>query len=185
MTDLLETFVEEAEAVLAQDLGDDETARRIADLAQPLATDTSWLGDEHRASEPEQGFGITQLYKAPQPGLSVQTVCWAPGRGVAPHDHQTWGVVVGLEGDEINVDWKRTDDGSTPGHAELETAVETTVRNGDTCRFLPDDIHSVRNEGDIVSVSLHIYGQSLAETERSEFDPVNSIQRPCPQRVRR
>ena len=51
--------------------------------------------------------------------------------------------------------------------------------------LLPDDIHSVRNEGDTPSLSLHMYGKALAKVERSEFDPINKTQRPCPQRVRK
>ena len=36
------------------------------------------------------------------------------------------------------------------------------MRHGDICTLLPNDIHSVHNEGDVPSVSLHIYGRSLA-----------------------
>lgn len=55
---------------------------------------------------------------------------------------------------------------------------------GDCLRFMPDDIHSVRNEGEAPSLSLHIYGRSLAHLARSEFDPAIKAQRPCPQRER-
>jgi predicted metal-dependent enzyme (double-stranded beta helix superfamily) len=37
--------------------------------------------------------------------------------------------------------------------------------------FLPDDIHSVTNETDEVTVSLHVYGKHLNYTGRSQFDP--------------
>ena len=45
------------------------------------------------------------------------------------------------------------------------------MRHGDICTLLPNDIHSGHNEGDVPSVSLHIYGRSLAFTDRREFDP--------------
>ena len=62
---------------------------------------------------------------------------------------------------------------------------EVVVKKGDVVAFLPDDIHSVRNDGDTTTLSLHIYGKSLAHIQRSEFDPEAKIQRPCPIRVRR
>ena len=49
---------------------------------------------------------------------------------------------------------------------------------------MPDDIHSVRNLGDTPTLSLHIYGKSLAITNRNEYDPEAKIVRPCPKRKR-
>ena len=70
------------------------------------------------------------------------------------------------------------------GYADLAVRNEVVVRRGDVLGFLPDDIHSVQNEGASASLSLHIYGKSLAHIDRSEFDPEQKIQRPCPKRVR-
>lgn len=130
-----------------------------------------------------QGFGISILHEEPDT-LLVEAIAWLPGRGVAPHDHQTWGVVVGLDGDETNVNRERRDDGSRSGYADLAVRNEVVVRRGDVLGFLPDDIHSVQNDGAQASLSLHIYGKSLAHIDRSEFDPEQKIERPCPKRVR-
>ena len=35
----------------------------------------------------------------------------------------------------------------------------------------PDIIHSVRNDGKAISVSLHVYGRNINFTGRSQFDP--------------
>lgn len=161
-----------------------EAAACVAPLLAPLAKDTSWIEPRLLAGDESQGFGVTILHEEPDPGLLVETVCWLPGRGVAPHDHQTWGVVMGLEGAERNIDWRRLDDGSRPGFADLVRHQDRTVGNGDVLRFLPDDIHSVVNEGRTPSLSLHVYGRSLARVQRSEFDPIAKLQRPCPQRRR-
>ena len=85
---------------------------------------------------------------------------------------------------EEGVDWRRKDDGSTPGFADLEMAKETDITRGVVCTLMPDDIHGVRNDGDVPSVSLHVYGKVLATLDRSEFDPINKTQKPCPQRKR-
>lgn len=157
---------------------------RVTPLVKKMAEDTSWVKPEYYKSDDEQGFGINILNEEPDNTLLVEVICWAPGRGVAPHDHQTWGVVVGIDGTEVNVDWRRKDDGATPGFADLEMASETDITNGVVCTLMPDDIHGVRNDGDVPSVSLHVYGKVLASLNRSEFDAINKTQKPCPQRKR-
>lgn len=159
--------------------------QRVTPLARQLADDTSWVRPEFYDCDEDQGFGINILNEEPDHTLLVEAIAWLPGRGVAPHDHQTWGVVVGIDGVEVNVDWHRLDDGSREGYADLEIARETSVGHGDIVSFLPDDIHGVRNDGDVTSLSLHVYGKTLATLNRSEFDPINKVQRLCPQRKRR
>ena len=114
----------------------------------------------------------------------VSTVCWLPGRGVPPHDHQTWGVVVGLDGTEHNFDWRRLDDGSKPGYAEIVKHADVLVGPGDAVTFMPDDIHSVSNSSQTPTLSLHIYGKSLTHVDRHEFNPAAKTVGPCPQRAR-
>lgn len=43
---------------------------------------------------------------------------------------------------------------------------------GGISSFLSDDIHTVWNDTDSVSWSLHVYGKHINHTGRSEFDPV-------------
>lgn len=183
-TALISDFVTDIKSATA---GIDDPAtiiERIAPLAQKMAADTSWVRPEYYDCDDAQGFGINILHQGPDNTLLVEAIAWLPGRGVAPHDHQTWGVVVGIDGVEVNVDWRRLDDGSKEGFADIEIARETEVGHGDIVSFLPHDIHGVRNEGDVTSLSLHIYGAALATLSRSEFDPINKTRKPCPQRKR-
>ena len=170
--------------MLATSADPESITEAVAVLAKPFAADTSWLEPRCYLADDDQGIGIVVMHEEPDHSLFVETICWLPGRGVPPHDHQTWGVVIGLEGEERNVSWQRTDDGGKPGFARLERDSEFVMRNGDVCRLMPDDIHSVRNDGDELSMSLHIYGHHLAHIDRSEFDPINNIERPCPVRRR-
>ena len=104
---------------------------------------------------------------------------------VLPHDHQTWGIVCGIDGVETNINWLRNDDGSKAGFADLTAAHELRVGPGDVAVFMPDDIHSVRNDSDKTTLSLHIYGKSLSQIDRSEFDPDSKTVRPCPKREKK
>ena len=163
----------------------DEIITAVASAAKALAANKSWVKPEYFECDEVQGMGITILNEELDHSILVETVAWLPGRGVAPHDHQTWGVVVGIEGEEVNVNWQRLDDGRNPDFAELEIIEERQICNGDVVPLLPDDIHSVRNEGETTSLSLHVYGHALSSLERYEFDPINKIRRVCPQRKRR
>lgn len=186
MTDhLISDFVSELKSITAKTNNLSQIIECTAPLLKALADDTSWVKSEYYECDEEQGFGINILNEEPDHTLLVEAIAWLPGRGVAPHDHQTWGMVVGIDGAEVNVDWRRLDDGSKPGFADLEIAKETVVGHGDIVSFMPDDIHGVRNEGDVTSLSLHVYGKTLATLERSEFDPINKVQRLCPQRKRK
>ncbi len=183
-TQAIRELVADLETVTAQLDDTSEIVARVAQLAKPLADDTSWIEPRFFDGDEAQGFGVTVLHEGPDHGLLVETVCWLPGHGVAPHDHQTWGVVIGLEGTERNIHWRRLDDGTRQGHAEIAPHEDVIVGRGDSVCLLPDDIHSVRNEGTEPSLSLHIYGKSLAHLARSEFDPRARTRRPCPQRRR-
>lgn len=177
-------LVDELRTLAERHLEPAEMAAEVDRLARPLADDRGWIEPRCYEAPETQGFGVTILHEEPDHSLLVETVCWLPGRGVAPHDHQTWGVVVGLDGRERNTGWRRLDDGSREGYAEIVPDREVIVEPGDVVRLMPDDIHSVRNDGTEPSLSLHIYGRSLAHLARSEFDPVAKVQRPCPQRLR-
>ncbi len=178
------TFVDDVRAIVAETDDDKKIIQRVIPLAKRIATSPGWIREAFYDCDSDQGFGITVLHEEADHTLLIEAIAWLPGRGVAPHDHQTWGVVVGLDGDEVNVNWLRQDDGAKTGYAELAVHNEVSVGPGEVIAFLPDDIHSVRNDGEKTSLSLHIYGKTLAYIDRSEFDPDAKIQRPCPKRVR-
>jgi predicted metal-dependent enzyme (double-stranded beta helix superfamily) len=111
-------------------------------------------------------------------------VSWLPGRGALPHNHGTWAVVVGVDGPETNTYWKRIDDGSRPGYAEIERVGTEVIGPGQVVAMLPDAIHSVDNETAAVTLSLHVYGRHLNHTNLSEFDPEGRVVRPVARKVR-
>ncbi len=181
----IEAFVEDLKRLNAAHAPPKEILPEIAPLAARLSEDQSWVQSSFYDIDENQGIGITVLHEEPDHTLLVEAIVWAPGKGVLPHDHQTWGVVVGLDGTERNTIWQRTDDGSRQNHAVLEVHHEADVGKGQTIVFMPNDIHSVKNITDRPSLSLHIYGKSLAHTGRSEFEPETNTIRPCPIRAKR
>ncbi|MBH69240.1 MAG: hypothetical protein CMM58_12875 [Rhodospirillaceae bacterium] len=180
----LDTFVADLRSITSEETTEEKIILQVVPLAKRLVSEMDWSDGKYKVCDEQQGFGITILNEDTGNALMVETICWLPGRGVAPHDHQTWGVVVGIEGEEMNLNWERHDDGSKPEFADLSLKEELIVGPMEACTFLPNDIHSVRNVGTQPSLSLHIYGFSPGSRNRSEFDPLNQTCKPCPQRVR-
>ena len=87
-------------------------------------------------------------------------------------------MIAGIEGEEINTFWRRTDDGSQPGRARVEKESEIILTPGSSLVLMPRTIHSIENRSDGINVSLHIYGMHINHTERSQFDPERETAEP-------
>lgn len=174
----IEEYIADIRAVVAEESDDIGITKRIKPLALKLASSRDWFKDEYRKCDEKQGFGVHLLHEEENHDLAVFAISWLPNRGTPPHNHLTWAVVAGIEGEEHEVEWERRDDGTKPGYADIVKAGETTMRPGDVSACLPDDIHSVWNTGKKVSVSLHTYGRHLNFTGRSEFDAETKVERP-------
>jgi predicted metal-dependent enzyme (double-stranded beta helix superfamily) len=104
-------------------------------------------------------------------GLTLYAVAAQGESATPPHDHTTWAVVVGIEGEETNRLWRRVDDGATPGQARLEQVEQTVVAPGTGVALMPDDIHSIHRASDAPLLHLHLYGRSIERLpERKRFD---------------
>ncbi len=104
-------------------------------------------------------------------GFALYLNCATDAKNTPPHDHQTWAVVVGVRGEELNRLYERTDDGSVEGRGELRRSGEFTVRPGAGICLMPDDIHSIHMAGPEVKMHLHMYGIAIPhQGERKRFD---------------
>jgi predicted metal-dependent enzyme (double-stranded beta helix superfamily) len=84
-----------------------------------------------------------------------------PGKSTVPHNHETWAVIVAVEGQEINYVWARTDDGSDPAFAKLELDKEVVVQPGTSISFLGEDLHGIKVDGEKPTLHFHLYGRPL------------------------
>ncbi len=76
------------------------------------------------------------------------------------HNHTTWAVVVGFEGQELNRFYRRNDRG-------VEQVDEHLVEAGTGVAMLPDDLHSIHIDGP--ALNLHCYGLALERLDRREY----------------
>ena len=79
------------------------------------------------------------------------------------HNHTTWAVVVGFEGQELNRFYERADDGEG-GVVEVG---QHMVEAGTGVAMLPDDLHAIHIDGR--SLNFHCYGMALERLTAREY----------------
>lgn len=175
----LEDFIGDLRRVVASATDEQSILAQVEPLTLRLAQAPDWLSDSMYEADPVCGYGTTLLHVEADQTLFVVVDSWLPGRGVEPHDHGTWAAVVGVVGEEHNCLWKRTDEGSNaPGSVELQRLAEHRIGPGEVLLMPSGTIHSVTNDSDAVTLSLHIYGRHLNCTARRLFDRQNKCERP-------
>lgn len=176
--DDIQSFVVELRKVVHEVADEAELLAQVGALVQRMVQKRSWLSADMYEADSELGYGTTLLHVEPDQSLFVVVDSWLPGRGVPPHDHDTWAVVVGVDGTERNLFWQRLDDAQRPGYAELQLMGEQCITVGEALLLPSGSIHSVINETEHTSLSFHVYGRHLNYTERRQFDPENNLERP-------
>jgi predicted metal-dependent enzyme (double-stranded beta helix superfamily) len=174
----LANFVADLRSITAATADEREVLRQVAPLAERLAANPGLKNESAMDSNIEKGFSFNLLHEEPDHSLAVALLSWLPSGATLPHNHGTWGIVVGLEGAEKNIFWRRLDDGSRAGYAELERAGEMECVLGRAVVLPSPTIHSVENTARQASVSLHVYGKNVYYTGRSQFDVVNKRELP-------
>lgn len=164
-------YISDLRGITAETTNESDIFDRLGPRAQRLVADTSWLKPEYYQTDPEQKFGVHVLHEESDHSLAVFIVSWDPHNGVGPHDHGTWALIAGIEGDEQNTSYARLDDRSRAGYAQIEIKSQTVAGPGDLVCMKNGGIHSVWNGSDQVTLSLHTYGMHVNYTERSIYDP--------------
>jgi predicted metal-dependent enzyme (double-stranded beta helix superfamily) len=82
-------------------------------------------------------------------------------RSTPAHNHTTWAVVVGFEGQELNKFYERAESGAPP------KTHEHMVEAGTGVAMLPDDLHSIHLSGR--ALNFHMYGLALEKLDKREY----------------
>jgi predicted metal-dependent enzyme (double-stranded beta helix superfamily) len=107
----------------------------------------------------------------------VLVVVLRPDTPLPVHNHGTWAVIGIYKGREHETWFRRVDDGSVPGRAQLEVD-QTFVNEQGTASVVPEGhIHTVEAMDGHQAVSIHIYGTDIVTQQRSEFDPLTGTER--------
>lgn len=148
----------------------------IRDDLQALAANTQlWTGESYAPPAGDERQARYLISSEGPSGITLYLNVMHSGKKIPPHDHTTWACVAAVEGSEHNTLYDRKDDGSIPGHAELEVREIVEITPGNPVALMPDDVHSVEIRGDQVIRHLHFYGRPLETlSERKAFDLENN-----------
>jgi 3-mercaptopropionate dioxygenase len=144
-------------------LGWQKTADRVAGaLRSNLPDPADLLPARLRQGDPA-GYQSHLLYAEADGSFSISAMVWMPGQQTAIHDHVAWCVTAVLQGREYEEIFTLADGGRA-----LALAARNVNQPGSVSGFAPPgDIHRVRNTGDGVAISMHVYGADISRLGNS------------------
>jgi 3-mercaptopropionate dioxygenase len=133
------------------------TAQQVAAELRRNLPGPQLLTPHERTGDPA-GYQSHLLHAEADGSFSIVAMVWLPGQVTPIHDHVTWcvsGVLQGAEYEEIFA--------LRRGGTTLADVARNVSGTGDVSGFAPPgDIHRVRNHGDGVAISMHVYGADIS-----------------------
>lgn len=162
-TQHVDALIASSAAILERDGLTRDALAKIADALQALAARPALFSRaDFPPPDPASGDTSTRYRLNPgADGIALYLNSLLPGKTTIPHNHDTWAVIVAVEGSELNRVYRRTDDRSDDDRATLEPDHEVLVQPGTPIAFLPDDIHSIHVTGEAPTLHFHLYGRPL------------------------
>jgi predicted metal-dependent enzyme (double-stranded beta helix superfamily) len=186
-------FIAAAKQIVPQDGSDPgpaaraelgEHLRRLAVNPDILAATSADTGARRQGTH---GMDIRggEIHKEPNGTLALMLARFPHEAETPVHNHHSWGVVCVVAGRDRYVCWKRVDDASQEGRAEVKVAWEKIMGPGEVVHFgdTPDDIHSQQGV-DAPVWELVFFGNDPNVKPRLYFDPVAHTVHAAPSRAR-
>ena len=150
-------------AAVRRGLGWAQTTELVAGtLRESLPDPAAILPTSLRRGDPS-GYQSHLLYAEPDGTFSISAMVWLPGQQTPIHDHVAWCVTGVLQGREHEEIFALAD-----GGCALTLAARGDNQAGAVSGFAPPgDIHRVRNTGDTVAISMHVYGADISRLGNS------------------
>ncbi len=170
----LEEFIVEMEAMLKEQPNQEKIFDKGSALLAKLVNSPEAIHAEFRVPTgkgPRPNHGSYLLHHG-EDGFLVTAVVWGPGDHAGPHDHHTWGMIGVLENALTETRFRRVDDRSKEGYAQLEKDRDHLVKPGELTLLIPevDEIHQMDNYTDRPTVEIHCYGQDLRGLHRVRYN---------------
>jgi hypothetical protein len=135
-------------------------------LFASTSPDDPWMAELIRDGKPSR-----ELYRDPELGFIQMGHIHKQGHGNKPHDHGPCWVVYGsFQGVTEITKYKRTDDGTQEGVAQLERVRLDRLTPGVCVPYLPGDIHST-NAVEGPGVVFRFLSYDLEKIERYRYNP--------------
>ena len=131
---------------------DQAGVERIRERLLQLAERDDLFGDDD--FPPPEAPGASVSYRIAQnqdDELALYVQCVGDGTSAPPHEHNTWAVIVGMRGQELNRLY-----GPCAGSGEPQVQQEVVVERGTGVAMLGNDVHAIDIEG--AATNFHCYG---------------------------
>ncbi|CAH6419619.1 Hypothetical protein HVR_LOCUS689 [uncultured virus] len=132
----------------------------IAQLMKPILTIKNLLSNKY--CQPSDN-----LFDLPKPYIikatddyTIESFVWRPGQSTSIHDHKCLCVAGVIQGTEVETRYTLHDNYVKMGKTTKMNPGQISILNS-------EDIHSVKNDGDDIAISLHIYAADITKVETS------------------
>ncbi|MGJ7609437.1 MULTISPECIES: rhodanese-like domain-containing protein [unclassified Variovorax] len=160
----IDAFLAQARGLLAR-TADRPALQAVADALIALGQQKSLFPAAHFPLDAARPAQVYRLAEDADGGFALYLSAGLAGKAQPPHDHTTWAVIAGVEGNERNVLYRR----EKTADASRDTLVQTgtvDVASGSAVVLLPDDVHTIELIGGQDGRHLHFYGRALQLLDR-------------------
>jgi predicted metal-dependent enzyme (double-stranded beta helix superfamily) len=165
----LDSFIEDLDRITRSEISQERIVAAAKPLLAKLIRQPGCIDAKYR-KRGTSAYGRYMLHRAPL--FNISSVVWGPGDNAKAHNHNTWGMVGVIENEIQETRFRRRDDGTKEGYADVETIGVLKNQAGMvSCLVAPDDdIHEMNNVTDRDTVEIHVYGKDLTDMPRLRFD---------------
>ncbi len=161
----LEKFTSDMDRLVGAETDSHAIAKATSFHLAELLLAPEFLEDRFRQPS-STGYTQHVVHVNPEGRYSIVALVWLPGQATPIHDHRCWCVVGVLEGSEHQTRYHLFEDDDT---RFLRTFASERFSPGEVCALVPpeEDIHLVKNEGEVTGISIHIYGDDISQVGTS------------------
>lgn len=133
---------------------------QVATLLEALGQRRDLFSAEAFAVVPGRPTSIYRLAEDVDGGYALYLSLGEPGKAQPPHDHTTWAIIAGVNGNERNEVYARASS-QDPLRDTLTHVRRVDVGPGSSIVLGPGDVHTIELVGDEPGAHLHFYGLAL------------------------
>ncbi|CAB3629149.1 rhodanese-like domain-containing protein [Achromobacter pestifer] len=137
-----------------------EQLAKVATLLEALGQRRDLFATEAFAVVPGRPTAIYRLAEDIDGGYALYLSLGEPGKAQPPHDHTTWAIIAGVNGNERNEVYARATS-QDPLRDTLTHLRRVDVGPGRSIVLGPGDVHTIELVGDQPGAHLHFYGLAL------------------------
>jgi len=137
-----------------------DTLQPVADALVRLGQRRGLFPAAHFPVDAEHPAQVYRLAEDADGGFALYLSAGVAGKAQPPHDHTTWAVIAGVQGNERNELYRREKTGD-PARDALVHQRTVDVAAGSAVVLLPDDVHTIELVGGQDGRHLHFYGRAL------------------------